>query len=496
MDKRVQFDLKAGDFEVIVQGQPFIKTAGELHPEVAAYVAQIKPDPNLVYVLVNALGAEEYYGSNSNGDSFPEEGLSHEPAGWDAVPKTTEARKAFVESYIKNPTAYGDRFAHGYTTFYAANVFKHHQNSNPETSFGSIVLAVYNKNMHRVELIQALDKKKAEEVGAMNIIDRILAGEYPSTSMGTKVPFDECSYPGCAHLAKTKAEYCEHLKNMMGRVLENGYKVFARNTYPRFFDDSYVFVGADKISFVTAKLASALSHPDVVDAIIKKASQNKKATLAKGATITKQVMPDEPWAKAIPVVSRREPMLPSDLLDSVAGDPRRRIAGLLKNGIVLKPAEFQRIVLMAMGKHGLADRLWSERRIFNPDMYEGKGADQFPLDMAARSIGSDHVTDRSFFGPQLARRVMMMNALSRPGYEEIDSPELSPIASAYRSYRTAVIRRIPELEPVPSFLSQSVVPPEVTESLLLPLVYALFSDLKRPLIPDYRQVIRIMLIQG
>jgi hypothetical protein len=31
-------------------------------------------------VLVNAMGAGEYYGSNSNGDHFPEAGLIHRPS--------------------------------------------------------------------------------------------------------------------------------------------------------------------------------------------------------------------------------------------------------------------------------------------------------------------------------------------------------------------------------------------------------------------------------
>jgi hypothetical protein len=111
--------------------------------------------------------------------------------------------------------------------------------------------------------------------------------------MGTKVPYDTCSicldwdtyrkaqatfrpgvdkHPGDAvlrwHKAKkqrdgvgirglsiTRKDYCEHASRQMNRILPDGRKVFVYNDYPKFFDISFVFIGADRTAKTMLKIA-------------------------------------------------------------------------------------------------------------------------------------------------------------------------------------------------------------------------------------------------
>ena len=51
--------------------------AGGYSPELMKIILNMKRDPALYYVVVNALGSHEIWGSNRNGDGFPAAGLSH-----------------------------------------------------------------------------------------------------------------------------------------------------------------------------------------------------------------------------------------------------------------------------------------------------------------------------------------------------------------------------------------------------------------------------------
>lgn len=204
------------------------KTAG-IHPEILAYKSQLEPEPGKTYVHILALGAGDFYGANLNNDHFPWQGLSHD--------------------HTNTPHPY----MHGFKTFLNAHAFAHHVNKDPEKAYGDVLLSVLNKKMKRVELIVAIDEEKCVKNGGQRTLDKIKAGEYPSTSMGCRVPFDVCSI--CGHKAKYRSEYCEHMRNSAGKIMADGRKVFVYNPYPRFFDISFVFIGADRTSFVLEKVA-------------------------------------------------------------------------------------------------------------------------------------------------------------------------------------------------------------------------------------------------
>lgn len=207
----------------------FEKTAS-IHPEILKFKTMLEPEPNKTYVHILALGAGDYYGPNLNNDHFPWSGLSHDCA-------TT-------------PHPY----LHGYKTFLNAHAFAHHVNKDPAKSYGDVLVSVLNNRMKRVELIAAIDHERCERNGGKDVLQKIHDGKYPSTSMGCRVPYDECSI--CGHKAKTRAQYCDHMKLTPGKILDDGRKVFVYNQYPRFFDISFVFIGADRTSFVLEKLAA------------------------------------------------------------------------------------------------------------------------------------------------------------------------------------------------------------------------------------------------
>lgn len=199
---------------------------------------------------------------NSNGDDFPESALLHTPEGWSTMSHRMQ-RMA------------GKGWEWGYPTFYNANFFQHHKNGDPNKAFGSVEYVVWDPEMKRVLLIVALDRSRAETEGAVSVIDRIEHGEYPSVSMGAKVPYDLCAV--CCDwsritgnpkrdlaehkrrpiqgLSVTTRDYCSHIRFECGKVYPSGLQVKMVNLHPRFFDISAVFIGADKTSYVLAKLA-------------------------------------------------------------------------------------------------------------------------------------------------------------------------------------------------------------------------------------------------
>lgn len=125
----------------------------------------------VLYTLVSALGAGEYYGSNSNADYFGIDPLLHVPPGWSDLP-------------LEQQKIVGKNWEWGYPTFYNAFPYLHHANKDPNRAFGSIEYAMWDPLMKRVLLIVGFDRAKAAQFGASSVIDRVENGEFPSVSMG------------------------------------------------------------------------------------------------------------------------------------------------------------------------------------------------------------------------------------------------------------------------------------------------------------------------
>lgn len=364
------------------------KTAsGTYSPEVMKVILNMKRRDDRYYVVINALGSHEIWGSNRNGDGFPASGLSHKSLRTDM----------------------GTENDYGYKTFeYYAVLFKHHVNKDPKKGFGEVIFSHWNPVTQRVELVVAINTKTGKD-----IVDALESGDNVAVSMGCKVKYDRCSI--CGNKAKTRKQYCKHLKNHMneiiseetakkwsrelGRVILSGTQVFAYNDYPRFFDISKVHIGADRTSFVLGKAASenAIASVDIAEAygvtdehidklsmVGKKGEINKEVGGALGPTDI-----DGSVSKADKVTVFRkaldekmngtiaaEPTLPKATLDSMSVLPLKTIfSTMLGMGIYPKPSEVQRIIIVKVGRKDVADELDKKNEVFNYQDYDGPCCD-------------------------------------------------------------------------------------------------------------------------
>lgn len=464
------------------------KLAAPFLPEVREYLDGLRPDPNSIYALINALGAFEFWSSNINGDAFEEEFLIH-----------------------KGPV-------YGHETFrYYAKPFMHHANKGPNArAFGSVEMACWHPQMKRVELVARLDRSEAVKVGAQRVIDKVDAGELPETSMGCKVPYDLCSittdwaeykkalttfdpkkhrHPGVAvliyhktvkpirGLSITRDDYSDFAKYRMNEILPDGRKVCVFNPFPRFFDISFVFIGAEKTSKMMAKLASQAhivvpssfvaeqygypanlsleqpaTHKDFEKAASIESARNllrefkKNASHQKRAEITKEIVPSQFGGKAVPILEKSEPTLPRDILDQMSQRPlSEALSTPTMMGITLKPREFQRITICSMGKRDLADRLDDANQVFRPVDEVSPSAPIGP-EFISRLIASllrGSAEERSVFGPVLRRRMIRITISGLPKQEtepeEVEDDLLDKISAAYNGYREQVIEKIGSL---------------------------------------------------
>lgn len=463
------------------------KKGAALLAPVQQYLERLQRHPNRIYVLANALGAGEFWSSNINGDYFPEAGLIHP----------------------------GRQY--GYETFYGAHPYKHHVNKDPSKSFGSVDLSCWHDLMKRVELVIVVDRLLATQHGAEDVVDKLDRGLFPDLSMGCRVPYDLCSictdwpkyraaqakFRAGTHasvsqavlqfhrrdpisgLAITRKDYCSHLLRQLNKILPDGRKVYMVNDYPRFFDISFVFIGADKTAKVMAKLASAMpyegdvvpswylaevmgysqsddqdiekvasyhfftnkpNHLAGVEAVIAKLNE-KRASHAKGAEIIKDTAPSQFGSKAMsPLPSR--PDLPRDVLNSLGShDLSESLSTPTTLGMVLKPREFQRITIIRLGKPDLADKLDDQGLIFPPtdevDSSIPVGAQYFsPL---IKDLLLPHLEGRSALEPVAQRTVIRISVCPAPASPEPilkeaeANPFLSKIAAAYNGYLDLVV---------------------------------------------------------
>lgn len=274
--------------------------------------------------------------------------------------------------------------------YVAGGVVVHNCNKDPARAYGEkVTLADYDPHMHRVLLIIRIDDVKCQD-----ILGDLAKGRYWDVSMGCKVPWDQCSI--CKNKARNRGEYCPHLRYQMNKILQDGRRVFAYNHLPKFFDISFVTIGAEKASHVLKKVAHRQrAYPVHQSAHLgeefyaKLALADKRAAQAKRAEIEKDV-PSSPPANvqgATPEdkakmnsfmsdagdVKSMERPLPPQALNALAGFPMRKIfATIAALGIDLRPQEFQRIVLVKQGAAALADKLERHRLVFDEDMLPKK----------------------------------------------------------------------------------------------------------------------------
>lgn len=234
------------------------KTASKEHiPEVQELLESIAPQPGRLYLVNSALGAGEFVGFNLRGDWFTEAGLTREPPGWKDIPVWDIDARRRAANITSNLGQWGD-LTWGYPTFYNAHRFRHHVNKDPNKAYGFILGAFWDDRMKRVVLVSELIEDMCKNLGALDLYRRIEQGDFPDSSMGSKVPYDRCSI--CGNKARNPAQYCDHVSRTamppygMRKLLPDGRRCGVYNDYPRFFDDSFVFTGAERSAKVMANV--------------------------------------------------------------------------------------------------------------------------------------------------------------------------------------------------------------------------------------------------
>lgn len=171
---------------------------------------EFAPDKDHFMLHLVAMGDQETYGPNKNGDGFP---------------------KAALEKYSNTFVTNGC-------------FFREHKNRDAKTQgIGSVKSALYNPVMHRTEIIVWGDREKAASE-----YEDAKSGKPLSFSMSCRVPYDTCNC--CNHQASSPKDYCEHLKygSMLQYQPEFRKYAFAINDKPTFFDISVVGKPADRIA--------------------------------------------------------------------------------------------------------------------------------------------------------------------------------------------------------------------------------------------------------
>jgi len=281
--------------------------------------------------------------------------------------------------------------------------------------------------MRRVEVVVKVDRKRVVDLGASWVLRKLDKGDLLDVSMGTKVPFDLetvsadyeaynralATYDPKVHkspahavllyhkvspirgLSITRSDYTELGKYSLNKIFPDGRKVMLDNTFPRFFDISAVFIGAEPPAKSMLKLATKcdilgtkcggqclrgkcaqyqpsgallhdLEYKEGLRMSKTAADKQKTALVSKKGTIAKDVGSTfNP--KAMGVGAQKADDLPASVLDEMAQKPLEgslSTSGL--SGIPLKPHELQRIVLIKMDKRDLADGLDEQGKVFAP----------------------------------------------------------------------------------------------------------------------------------
>jgi len=471
----------------LIKPGEMVKTSG-LAPAAEKFISCLRPDPRYTYVLCNAMGYSEFFGANSNKDWYGYNphldfnGLLH---AWPDIGQNVEADR------MK-----GKGWPYGYPCYYGATVYAHHKNTDPQQlGFGDVIFATLNPEMKRIELVKRVFNDEAAKKGHTSILDRVRAGERVDVSMGCKVPFDFCSvctdwglvkeawktydesrhrHPGIAileyhrkvrpirGLAVTKVDYCQHMISEGGKVYPDGRKVFVYNDFPRFFDISFVWIGADR----TARVMWHLSDPNAPKSIPRPGSP-PPGTLERLLTLigSKMSMMEKDIPGGLAEAAFKDADTAPEVLDVrvvMRGSPttdgvRRTLSTLAGLGIIPTPGEFQSMVLPTMPGGALVQKILDAKHA----MFDTRGGgvdstfavDPALFDTKLADAYAPLMSERSSFAPFLHARLgepgEKTASAKRAAYRGSDEVGqlAAKLASMYNGYRLSVLESAPELFP-------------------------------------------------
>lgn len=406
---------------------------GKITPEAKAFFADYPKSPKKLYLLANAVSVGEVYGANDNADYFARDDI--DPPGQDA----------------------NDPKCIGYKSFMHAGIYRHHKNKDRSRSFGRVIYSFLNPRMHRVELIIEVDPDLAQRFGHSDLVCAIREGKRLSVSMGCKVPYDECMH--CGKKSKTTRDYCTHILFQKNKVFPDGTRASMKNPRPRFFDLSFVIVGGDPLAWTMVKLASAGTHLSAAlaeDLAIWETDPGREPVVKlsardKVAEIIKRV-PAEAVNTVCGVADALPDLPPRGLIEAARSTrPVSLLSALASLGIMLRPREFQAVVMGSRPEYATSDILRSldNGRVFRPGapavrvirITLRRGA-QLPRSLAAAAL--DRIPTRENLIGAMASRMFSPSY----GMSKVASvgppPGLAGISSMYSAYQAGVLGSLGE----------------------------------------------------
>ena len=205
-------------------------------------IKELKPIAKKAYLHVITTCASEIYNCNRNNDAYNEGPYDFHPP---------LAKEASLMVHV------GDGLEKCHKTYLdGAHVYQEHRTD--EEPSGIVKAAMYNKPMHRGELLIEVDADKWAER-----LHKRASGQDIFLSIGCSLAEDCCS--ACGHRAHTLDEHCEHIKKHAGMLLQDGTKVCMINDNPRFYDISGVNVPADTMAYVLRKVASGETAKNAIE---------------------------------------------------------------------------------------------------------------------------------------------------------------------------------------------------------------------------------------
>lgn len=441
MAKILEPFVKRLNYEPIgVDGEPLVlrfsssgdKTAAPVNSELLDWADANPPKKNIERLITTTLGSAEGYGPNVNGDGFHEEHLTRVPEG----------------IYLGNKRYTKPMY---WTFVDFSKLYKFHKNRQHDQSFGEIPFAGFNPRMRRVEVI--IDIYANDNVN-QEILNNFEHNVFPGVSMGFRcVPGDVCSH--CQNYEQpfpSRKYYCDCLKkNMLGFHPETGELIYAVNHNGYFFDLSIVKKPADRIAWGMKRImskkpeeligkvpaiiladkeampeftdySSKLAEEDGSAQIIKTIEGENSPAAEKEANIPESLIsviendPDPEFRlKGLPLMLRTDLPIDKVALNYLASQyPMSEITTTMVGcGIVPKPQEFQRMVLVSVGQGDYADFLEKEAFVFESpgkeidDSYDcTKGL--FNSKLAEDLVKLGMLDLRSYYTPFLMKRASMI----------------------------------------------------------------------------------------
>lgn len=315
-----------------------VAAARDLPKEVDNAIQNLEKKPNHKYVLLSAMGDGETWGSNRNGDYFPNAAL------------TGKQRKD--EKGVKgNPIE-------RYKTFERGHFFHHHKNKidRNDPHYGYVAKAIWNPKMRTVLLIVGVDALKDPETAA-----DIDSGKITSFSMGARLPFDVCSK--CGNKRTKLTENCKCLRDgLLNKIQPDGSKVVLINYEPDFFDISKVFKpafeGGRSLMKVASDLQGCISSLDIAHeyGLVDLDGEPLVKTSDLHTRILERIqeLPDH-LVDTVREVCKTEERLPASFLNSLAQFDLFDIWGAFSEvGIIPTADEFAYLYLIKQARYDLA----------------------------------------------------------------------------------------------------------------------------------------------